>query len=132
MKKVLLAAVISAFASLFYGCAPTVVVDGVRYTALTERQRAQMVAFCRRSIKLNAQGKLTRQEVAFIQRNEPEIKIQYTGDCYGYATVAWYLPTRTIDMKFAGDLLSERPHVMLGISDPEAQRQGVLPDKSTH
>jgi hypothetical protein len=129
MKKFLLIPILLLL--FLSGCVTYVEVDGVRYAALSESQKARLVAVCREALKKNYHKKIiTRKEYEFCRTNAPVIKIRYRGDYFGSAWVSWYTPGRLLEFLFEEDLTAEQPLCAFSVGHiPESDRR-ILPDKS--
>ena len=110
MKKTIFifAAVVAAL-SFCCGCRTHVEVDGHSYAALTEREVRELVALARATMEKNSPRHASAAEVAVIRSTEPEIKIDYRGDCSGEAAVIWELRDRRIEVVFDGVLNDSDP-----------------------
>ena len=113
MKKLLsrcslLSAAVFALA-LCHGCRSYVDVDGRSCAMLTDREVGELVVVARETMAKNSPKHATAEEVAEIRRTEPEIKIEYYGNCLGKAVIGWDLPTRKIEIVYDGQLNSNDP-----------------------
>lgn len=107
MKTGILIGIAAAVLSLFCGCAPTMTVNGQTYTVLTQSEEQELVTQARRL--LGRPGKaLNKEEVRFVQKTDPEVKIEYQGDRTGEAQIIWRTPEKIITMHFGGEFLTER------------------------
>ena len=107
MKTGILIGIAAAALSLFCGCAPTMTVNGQTYTILTQSEDQELVTQARRL--LGRPGKaLNKEEVRFVQKTDPEVKIEYQGDRTGEAQIIWRTPEKIITMHFGGEFLTER------------------------
>lgn len=94
MKTGILIGIAAAALSLFCGCAPTMTVNGQTYTILTQSEEQELVTQARRL--LGRPGKaLNKEEVRFVQKTDPEVKIEYQGDRTGEAQVIWRTPEKS-------------------------------------
>ena len=84
------------------GCGPTVKVDGETYRALTQEDQKLLVRLARLSLERSPKA-VSREELAVIQKNEPAMEIDYTGDKFGRALVSWQLPERKLSVVFEGE-----------------------------
>ena len=95
-------------------CRSHVEVNGKSYDALTERETFELVLFARETlIKNSPLAKKTRRapndptllstdEAKMVRSTEPELKIDYRGDCYGEAVVIWDMPKRKYEVVIEG------------------------------
>lgn len=92
---------------MLWGCSsPTITVNDKTYRVLSAGEEKQLVRDAR--LLLGRPGKaLTKEEVRFVQKNEPELTIRYTADRTGDAKVVWTTPQKIITMHFGGELLSD-------------------------
>ena len=87
MKKIIYG-LIMCFSVIFAaGCGEHVIVNGVSYQALSEQELKEMVRFAR--ITLLQNEKLTLAQQNYIKKNEPEIRLSYTGNKTGRASYQW-------------------------------------------
>lgn len=108
---------ISATLSLFCGCAQTMTINGQTYTVLTQSEEQELVTLARRL--LGRPGKaLNEEEVRFVQKSAPELKINYSGNRSGEAQLIWRPPGKIIIMYFGGDFLTERMGWTLATEKP--------------
>lgn len=85
------------------GCGPTVKVNGERYAAVTPEEQKFLIRLARLSLE-NSPKAISREELAVVQKREPEMKLEYTGDKFGKAQVSWQLPERKLAVVFEGEL----------------------------
>ena len=102
-----IALLFSAFA--LTGCRSRIEVDGQHYDMLNEREVAGIVAFARAALEHNSPKLVRPGELAEIKSREPELKINYRGDCYGDATVIWDLADRKYEVVVDGQLNETSP-----------------------
>ena len=76
---------------------------------LTERETRELVIYARATMAKNSPRHATAEELEVIRRTDPEIKIQYYGNCIGEAVVSWDLKTRRIEIVYDGLLNSTDP-----------------------
>ncbi len=101
------------------GCGPSVIVDGERYDALSEAEKRQLIDMAHTAFK-RAPKAVSPAELAEIMREEPEIRIEYTGDRTGEARFLWNVSGRTIGIIFSGPLLEkEMMWILLTRPDPD-------------
>lgn len=102
------------------GCRNQIEVDGEHYDMLTEDETRQLLAFARETLIQNsplAQKRrspdspqlLTIEEARKIRSSEPELKIEYRGDCSGEAVVIWDLEKHKFEVVVDGVLNETSP-----------------------
>ena len=101
---------------LVCGCRSRIEVDGESYSMLTDRERAELVFFARQTMIRNSPlstkkhrdpdspDLITIDEANEVRAVEPDLKIEYRGDCAGEAVVTWDLPNRKIEVVIEGQL----------------------------
>ena len=104
--KFCLAALCLTAALLFYGCAPTVTVNGETFEPLTPREEKDLVLIARAALKRSTKA-VGLQELRAIEDTEPEVEINYYGDRTGDAKVTWTLPDHRRTVQFRGQLLTD-------------------------
>ena len=109
MKKYVSALFAVALAGILAGCRNRIEVDGQHYDMLNEREVAEIVAFARATLEHNSPKLVRPAELAEIKAREPELKINYRGDCYGDATVIWDLADRKYEVVVDGVLNETSP-----------------------
>ena len=87
MKKYILTLFAIPVLGILTGCRNQIEVDGQHYDMLNEREVAEIVAFARATLEHNSPKLVRPSELVEIKSKEPELKINYRGDCYGDATV---------------------------------------------
>ena len=91
---------------LFCGCkGPTVLVDGVEYSALSDEEVKALCAISEMYLRNNVPNVISEQEARAIRNFDPECNIRYNGDRSGRAVIRWSLPKRNIEVVFDGLLL---------------------------
>ena len=91
------------------GCRNQIEVDGQHYDMLNEREIAEIVAFARATLEHNTPKLVRPSELIEIKSKEPELKINYRGDCYGDAIVIWDLADRKYEVVVDGFLNETSP-----------------------
>ena len=87
MKKFICGLITGLLAVFAAGCGEHIIVNGVSYRVLSEDEQKEMVQFAR--ITLIQNEKLTPAQQAYIRKNEPDIKLSYTGNKIGKASYQW-------------------------------------------
>ena len=108
MKKYIRALfVISAL--ILSGCRNRIEVNGQHYDMLNDEEIAGIIAFARAALEHNSPKLVRPAELAEIKVREPELRINYRGDCYGDATVIWDLADRKYEVVVDGVLNETSP-----------------------
>ena len=108
MKKYIRALfVISAL--ILSGCRNRIEVNGQHYDMLNDEEIAGIIAFARAALEHNSPKLVRPAELAEIKAREPELRINYRGDCYGDATVIWDLADRKYEVVVDGVLNETSP-----------------------
>lgn len=94
------------------GCGPTVMVDGERFAALTQEEQKFLVRIARLSLKHSPKA-ISKEELAVVQKNDPAVELEYTGDKFGKALVTWQLPKRKLTVIFEGELAGDQRIIYL-------------------
>lgn len=102
LTAVLLAASVS-------GCRSRIVVNGESYSMLNEREERELVILARETLIRNAKKLVTQDEVEELRRREPELRIDYRGDCSGEAVVIWDLKRIKLEVVYEGELNDSDP-----------------------
>ena len=109
MKKYIWLLAAIPFLSILSGCRNRIEVDGQHYDMLNEREIAEIVAFARATLEHNSPKLVRPSELVEIKSREPELKINYRGDCYGDAVVIWDLADRKYEVVVDGVLNDTSP-----------------------
>ena len=113
----LTAAMLISAALLLSGCAswfgPTVKVKGETYRALKKIEEELLVEVARRYLKKNTPRVVSIHECDLALRNDPDLKITYTGDRCGEARVIWEMPNRWLTVLFIGPFLERDMYCIL-------------------
>ena len=110
LRHLILAPVCVAALALCGGCRSYVDVNGRSCAMLTEREVRELVILARATMAKNSPRHATAAEVEEIRSTEPEIKINYYGNCLGEAVISWELKTRKIEIVYDGQLNSTDPN----------------------
>ena len=76
------------------------VINGITYEVLSPNEELEMKAAARAALARSRT--LTVQEQERIKNTPPELKIRYTGNRMGDATVRWKLPGKTVSLFIRG------------------------------
>ena len=109
MKKYVFALFAVAVSGILTGCRNQIEVNGQHYDMLNERETAEIVAFARAALEHNSPKLVRPSELVEIKKLDPELKINYRGDCYGDATVIWDLADRKYEVIVDGRLNETSP-----------------------
>ena len=109
MKKFVFSLFAVAFAVILAGCRSQIEVDGQHYDMLNDQEISEIVAFARATLEHNAPKLVRPSELVEIKSKEPELKINYRGDCYGDATAIWDLADRKYEVVVDGVLNETSP-----------------------
>ncbi len=109
MKKYFFALFAVAVSGILSGCRNQIEVNGQHYDMLNERETAEIVAFARAALEHNSPKLVRPSELGEIKKLDPELKINYRGDCYGDATVIWDLADRKYEVVVDGVLNETSP-----------------------
>ena len=110
LPAVLLAASVAGCASWF---GPTVEVEGETYRALDKLEEQLLVEVARHYLKKNSPKVVSIHECDIALREDPDIKIVYTGDRRGEAYVTWEMPKRWLTVLFLGNFLERDMYCLL-------------------
>ena len=100
----------AGFALVFFGgCRNHIDVNGKSCAMLTDREVRELVIVARETMAKNSPKHATADEVVEMRRTEPEIKINYYGNCLGEAVIGWELATRRVEIVYDGQLNSSDP-----------------------
>ena len=109
MKKYILALLAIPVLSIQTGCRSQIEVNGQHYDMLNEREVAEIVVFARLMLENSGKDIVLPSDIVEIKTREPELKINYRGDCYGDATVIWDLTHRKYEVVVDGVLNETSP-----------------------
>ena len=99
-----------ALLALVCGCRNQIEVDGEHYDMLNDDEVAELVILARETLLRNSEKLLVPvDEAAAIRRMDPEMKIDYRGDCSGEAVVTWDMPRRKYEVVLDGQLNESSP-----------------------
>ena len=109
MKKLVFSLFAVAFAVILAGCRSQIEVDGQHYDMLNDQEISEIVAFARATLEHNSPKLVRPSELVEIKAKEPELRINYRGDCYGDATAIWDLADRKYEVVVDGVLNETSP-----------------------
>ena len=109
MKKYVFSLFAVAVLGIMSGCRSQIEVDGQHYDMLNDKEISEIVAFARATLEHNSPKLVRPSELTEIKTKEPELKINYRGDCYGDATVIWDLADRKYEVVVDGELNETSP-----------------------
>ena len=81
-----------------------VLINGEWTEVLSPREEQILIGTARATLAKNK--RLTAQEREFIKRQEPELKIRYTGDRTGDANFIWQMPDKRVTLLMRGTIFS--------------------------
>lgn len=81
-----------------------VLINGEWTEVLSPREEQILIGTARATLAKNK--RLTAQEREFIKRQEPELKIRYTGDRTGDANFIWQMPDKRVTLLMRGTFFS--------------------------
>ncbi len=91
------------------GCRSRIEVDGEYYAMLDEREERELVMLARDTLVRSAGKIISKEEADEVRRREPELKIDYRGDCFGDAVVSWDLKNIKLEVVYEGKLNESDP-----------------------
>lgn len=94
-------------------------INGIRLEVLSPAEEDEMKSIAR--AVLNKNKKLTPQERALIKKQIPELKIRYTEDRAGEATVIWKLPGRQVMLRMRGAFFDPSAQWMMLIRNEQPE-----------
>jgi hypothetical protein len=95
------------------------VINGITVEVLSPSEELEMKSTARAAL---AQSKaLTIPEQEMIKNTQPELKIRYTGDRMGDATVRWKLPGKTVSLFIRGVFFDPTAQWMMKIQKDQPE-----------
>lgn len=94
---------------LLFGCRSRIEVDGESYAMLDDREIAELKFVARETLLHNSSRLLDPQDIPAVRSKEPELAIDYRGDCSGQAVVTWDLAKRKYEVVIEGELNERSP-----------------------
>ena len=109
------------FAVLFLcGCGgPTRMINGETCEVLSSREELELASIARST--LTRSKVLTPAEKAIIRGKDPELKIIYSGNRTGDATISWQLPDRWVAVFIRGTFFTPSAQWMMKIRDNQPE-----------
>ena len=105
---------------LLCGCGgPTREINGVTYEVLTPREELELASIARST--LTRSKVLTPAEKAVIRGKDPELRIVYSGNRTGDATISWQLPGRWVAVFIRGTFFTPSAQWMMKIRDNQPE-----------
>ena len=92
-------------------------IHGIRYEVLSPEEENEMKSMAR--VTLAKSKALSPKERELIKTIQPELKIRYSGDRTGDASVSWQLPTRTVTLFMRGVFFAPSSQWMMKIRDKQ-------------
>ena len=121
------------FAALLILCGcggPTREINGQTYEVLSPREELELASIARST--LTRSKVLTPAEKAVIRGKDPELRIIYSGNRTGDATISWQLPERWVAIFIRGTFFTPSAQWMMKIRDNQPEwldLRGQKPDK---
>ena len=117
---------LSALLLLCGGCGKHYkVIHGIRYEVLSPEEENEMKSMAR--VTLSKSKALSAKERELIKTIQPELKIRYSGDRTGDASVSWKLPTRTVSHFMRGAFFDPSSQWMMKIRDKQPEYLDLRP-----
>ncbi len=130
--KILLSLAAIIITAISSGCVSNTAVttDGRECKALSDDQITYLVVMTRNAVKKNAKKhNISDRELAFVLRTQPEIEVQYRGDCFGTMSITWETPYHIVGMRFEDYLDAHFPQCALMIRGTDGKKfQKAAPD----
>ncbi len=101
MKKLTAIMLAVLLAGVLASCRTGKTIHGDPCYTLSEAELTDMVAVARKSLRKPGK-KLTPEEIRHVMNSEPEITVQYEGDCCGKVKVHWTLPDKHVSVIYSG------------------------------
>ena len=95
------------------------VINGITYEVLSPNEELEMKATARAALAKSRA--LTVQEQEMIKSTPPELKIRYTGNRMGDATVRWKLPGKTVSLFIRGAFFDPTAQWMMKIYNDQPE-----------
>lgn len=100
-------------------------IHGIRYEVLSPEEENEMKSMAR--VTLAKSKALSAKERELIKTIQPELKIRYSGDRTGDASVSWQLPTRTVTLFMRGVFFDPSSQWMMKIRDKQPEYLDLRP-----
>ena len=126
MRFIAVMMVFSAALLLCGGCGKHYkVIHGIRYEVLSPEEENEMKSMAR--VTLAKSKALSSKERELIKTIQPELKIRYSGNRTGDASVSWKLPTRTVTLFMRGTFFDPSSQWMMKIRDKQPEYLDLRP-----
>ena len=106
--------------------------DGNMYQPLSQSQIDHLILISRASLRNSLNKSLIcKSEFQYAMRNDPQVKIDYLGDCFGKAKIIWFTGERKLEFTYEDALTDEiirKCSFAITVIPPHERR--VQPDKS--
>ena len=118
------------------GCRSTIKVNDKSFYMLRDSEIDELISTARYTLRVNSskQKIITDSELRYALNNQPDVQIEYFGDCLGNARISWQFPERKTTVLFRGELNNEHNRfiaVSLQEKQPEViDASGLLPSNS--
>ncbi|MBR2911331.1 MAG: hypothetical protein IKC05_06945 [Lentisphaeria bacterium] len=100
-------------------------IHGIRYEVLSPEEENEMKSMAR--VTLAKSKALSAKERELIKTIQPELKIRYSGDRTGDASVSWQLPTRTVTLFMRGVFFDSSSQWMMKIRNKQPEYLDLRP-----
>ncbi|MBR1952061.1 MAG: hypothetical protein IKA32_05760 [Lentisphaeria bacterium] len=100
-------------------------IHGIRYEVLSPEEENEMKSMAR--VTLAKSKALSAKERELIKTIQPELKIRYSGDRTGDASVSWQLPTRTVTLFMRGVFFDPSSQWMMKIRNKQPEYLDLRP-----
>ena len=126
MRSFAVLTVCTAFLLLCGGCGKHYkMIHGIRYEVLSPEEENEMKSMAR--VTLAKSKALSAKERELIKTIQPELKIRYSGDRTGDASVSWQLPTRTVTLFMRGVFFDPSSQWMMKIRNKQPEYLDLRP-----
>ena len=115
---------------LLAGCrGPVVMVNGSPVEALTPKEELELACIARSTLVRSKV--LSADEKAVIREKDPEVRIVYSGNRTGDATISWQLPKRWVAVFIRGTFFTPSAQWMMKVRDNQPEWLDLRGQKQT-
>jgi len=115
---------------LLAGCrGPVVMVNGRPVEALTPKEELELACIARSTLVRSKV--LSADEKAVIREKDPEVRIVYSSDRTGDATISWQLPKRWVAVFIRGTFFTPSAQWMMKVRDNQPEWLDLRGQKQT-
>ena len=100
--------------------------DGRTCRALSEKQLSYLTALTRNALKNDKKNNISPQEWRIINTTDPDLNIEYRGDCFGTVIITWETPTRKLGMMFDRQLDVRIPQCAMIVQNTDGKNFGRI------